>query len=90
MRLLTILLALSGFVVGLMASLDWFRASRIDTVPVWGSREPIDPIQSQAGWIAGILTAASESSRLNRRAAFLTGVAVILTTGPGLAGLFAN
>jgi len=90
MRLLTILLALGGFVVGLMASLDWFRASRIDAVPVWGGIEPIDPIQSQAGWIAGILTAASESGRLNRRAAFLTGVAVMLTTGSGLAGLFAN
>lgn len=90
MRLLTILLALSGFVVGLMASADWFRASRIDPVPVWGSREPIDPIHSQAGWIAGILAAASESGRLNRRAAFLTGIAVMMTTGSGLASLFTN
>lgn len=90
MRLLTIVLALSGFVVGLFASLDWFRASRIDAVPIWVAREPVDPIQSQAGWIAGILTAASESSRLNRRAALLTGVAVILTTASSCAGLFTS
>jgi hypothetical protein len=88
MRLLTIFLALTGFVVGVLASLDWFRASQINAVPVWGEREPIDPVQSQAGWIAGMLTATSESSRLNRRAALLTGVAVVLTTGSGLAGLF--
>lgn len=53
----------------------------------WGEREPLDPTQSQAGWIAGLLVAASESARLNRRAALLTGVAIVLTTGSGLAGL---
>jgi hypothetical protein len=90
MRLLSIVLALSGFSVGLLASLDWFKASRIVAVPVWGGVEPADPIQSQSGWISGLLTAASESGRLNRRAAFLTGVAVVLTTGAGLAGLFPN
>lgn len=90
MRLITLALALSGFIVGILASLDWFRASRIGVEPVWGNREPVDPVLSQAGWIAGILNAASESGRLNRRAAFLTGVAVILTTGAGLAGLFAT
>ncbi|WP_217916496.1 MULTISPECIES: hypothetical protein [unclassified Duganella] len=90
MRLLTVALALSGFVVGLLASLDWFRASQIDVEPVWGDREPVDQVLSQAGWIAGILTAASESGRLNRRAALLTGVAVILTTGSGLTGLFVS
>lgn len=90
MRLLTLVLALSGFVVGLLASLDWFRASQINVEPLWGNREPVDPILSQAGWIAGMLSAASESGRLNRSAALLTGVAVILTTGSGSTGLFAN
>jgi hypothetical protein len=90
MRLMTILLALSGFIVGVMASLDWFRASRIDAVPVWGTGEPVDPIQSQAGWIAGILNAALESGRLNRRAALLTGIAVMLTTSSGFVGLFTS
>jgi hypothetical protein len=90
MRLLTILLALSGFLIGLRASFDWFRASQIDAIPVWGDREPVDPTQSQAGWIAGILTAASESGRLNRRAALFTGVAVMLTTASGLTGLFTS
>lgn len=90
MRLLTVALAFSGFIFGLLASLDWFRASRIEVEPVWGNREPVDPILSQAGWIAGILTAASESGRLNRRAAFLTGVAVLLTTASGLPGLLAT
>lgn len=36
MRLLVFALALSGFFVGLIAALDWYRASRIDAVPVLG------------------------------------------------------
>ena len=88
-RIVALSLAIAGFVVGLVAAGYWLRASRVGTIPVWGDREPVDTIMSQAGWIAGLLQAASESARLNQRAAVLTAMAVVLTTGSGVAGLFA-
>jgi len=89
MRETAVLLAIAGFVVGLAAAWYWLRASRIDAVPVWADREPVDPMMSQAGWIAGLLVAANESARLNKCAAKLTAVAVVLATSSGVAGLFA-
>lgn len=89
MRAMALLLALAGFAVGILAARYWLRASRVDASPVWGDREPADPVMSHAGWIVGLLQAASESARLNRHAAVLTAVAVVLTTGSGIAGLFA-
>jgi fatty acid desaturase len=88
MRILAITLAIAGFATGLAAAWFWFRASGVQIDPVWNEREPVDPEQSQAGWIAGMLNASSSSARMNRVAAFLTGVAVILRTGSGVAGLF--
>ena len=87
MRAVALSLAVAGFVVGLLAARYWLRASRVDAIPVWGDREPVDPLMSQGGWIAGLLRASSESARLNQRAAVLTAVAVVLTTGSGVASL---
>jgi hypothetical protein len=87
MRVVAIILATFGFIVGLFAARYWFLASQVETAPVWGEREPVDQGEAQAGWIVGLLQASSESARLNRRAAALTAVAVALTTGSGVAGL---
>jgi len=89
MRSVAIVLAIIGFILGLFAAWYWFLASQIDPTPVWGDREPVDQLDSQAGWIVGMLEASSKSARFNRRAAALTAVAVALTTGSGVAGLFA-
>lgn len=81
-------LAVAGFVVGLAASYYWWRASRVATLPTWSDAlEPVDPALSNAGWIAGIVNAASQAAKLNQVAAVLTAIAVVLTTGSGLAGL---
>lgn len=87
-RLAALLLALAGFVVGILAARIWLLASRVIVSPQWGDIEPRDPVMSQAGWIVGLLEASTESARLNRRAAMLTAIAVLLTTGSGVAGLF--
>lgn len=89
MRAIALSLALTGFAVGLLAARYWLLASRVDAIPIWGDREPVDPTMSQAGWISGLLQASTESARLNQRAAKLTAVAVVLTAGSGVAGLFA-
>jgi len=88
MRVVTLALASLGAVLGLTAAWWWWLASRVDTTPVWGDREPADTAASQAGWIAGLLLAANESARLNRRAAALTAAAVLVSTLASVAGLF--
>jgi hypothetical protein len=88
MHTLAISLGIAGFVLGLLAAWEWFRASRVNIVPVWGDLEPKDPVASQMGWIAGVLQASAESARLNQRAAALTAVTVVVSTGASLAGLF--
>jgi hypothetical protein len=89
MHLLAIVAALIGFALGLVSAYYWWLASRIETMPVWGDREPVDPILSQGGWIAGMMNAASESARLNQKAAVFTAIAVLLSTGSAVIGLFA-
>lgn len=87
MRVLALTSACSGFAFGLIAAYYWWLASRVETMPMWGDFEPVDPSQSQAGWIVGMMSAASESARLNQRAAVLTAVAIVLTTASGVLGL---
>lgn len=87
MRVAALILALAGFVVGILAAGIWLQASRVIVSPQWGVLEPRDPTTSQAGWIVGLLEATTESARLNQRAAKLTAIAVLLTTGSGVAGL---
>ncbi|MDP9123512.1 MAG: hypothetical protein M3N82_02755 [Pseudomonadota bacterium] len=89
MRVVTLALASLGAVLGLAAAWWWWLASRVETTPVWGDREPGEQAASQAGWIAGLLVAANESARLNRRAAGLTAAAVLVSTLASVAGLFA-
>jgi hypothetical protein len=64
----------------------WWRSSRIQIQPVWGTREPIDQAQAIAGWIAGINIAAEESGKLNTIAAILSGAAVLMSTFAGWLG----
>lgn len=89
MRSLSILLAIAGFSVGLAAAYYWWLASRVETKPAWYGVEPVDRVQSQSGWIVGLLDAASRSAKLNQKAAVLTGIAILLSTGSGIVGLFA-
>jgi len=88
MRVIAILLAATGVVIGLAAAWFWHLASRVNAIPVWGDREPADASLSQAGWIAGLLGAAAESARLNRIAAALTAAAVLVSTASSIIGLF--
>ncbi len=88
MRMIVLLFACIGVVLGMLAAWFWFLASRIEVEPVWGDHQPFDPVLSQAGWIAGLLDAASKSALLNRRAAAMTALAVLASTASSVAALF--
>ena len=94
----SISLAVAGLAVGLRAAHYWWKASNVETDPGWreGSPQsaadalkpirPPDPQLSQEGWTMGILNAALESACLNKAAARLTAVAVVLSALSSVVG----
>jgi hypothetical protein len=67
--------------VGIRAARLWHRSSLLYANPSWtenGGIEPMDQSQSLAGWIVGINKFNNETAALNKRAAQLTALSVIL------------
>ncbi|AJW94844.1 hypothetical protein BM43_5231 [Burkholderia gladioli] len=89
LRIVVLCLTLAGFAAGMIAAFWWYRASEVGVDPAWskheGGFEPVDALQSQAGWLVGLLQAAD----VNQRAAQWTAVSVLLTGFASLLGLFA-
>lgn len=67
----------------------WYLSSQISAIPTWealGLPEPVDPVECQMGWMAGLTKAASEMAYLNRWASIWTAGSVALA---GMAGAWA-
>jgi hypothetical protein len=89
MRCVSIVFAILAFGVGIWAAVLWFRASTVRVVPLWeelGTIEPVDREQAQSHWTSGLIKAGTESSRLNRSAAFWTAWAVVFGAIANVAG----
>jgi hypothetical protein len=89
MKTASIILAIVAFAAGLRAAHLWYCASRVLVIPMWengGRIEPVDPSQSQTGWIVAMLETAQKSGTLNRRAALWTAATVFLGTASTLLG----
>lgn len=90
MKIISIILAIFAFAVGLRAAYLWYRASRVQVIPMWvsdGRIEPVDPAQAQAEWIVALIETATKSGDLNRRGAQWTAAAVVLTTAATVVSL---
>lgn len=88
MRLIALILSVAGFAFGLAAAYYWWKASRLSPQPWWP--DGIPPAMQeleQMGWTVAFIDLAQKSGALNRIAASLTAIAVILTTAAGLASL---
>ena len=98
----SIVLAIAGLVVGLLAAHYWLKASKIKIDPGWRSdppqsadearkpTEPGDPQLSQMSWTMATIKAAVESADLNKIAARLTAVAVLLSAVSSVLGALAG
>lgn len=88
MKCLSILLAISALVAGLLVARYWYPASKIQPDPGWPT-EPGDSQASQMGWTAGIMEAIAKSADLNKTAALWTAAAVVLGSASSVVGALA-
>lgn len=75
MSCLVSVLAIAGAICGARSAFLWYKASRVQIVPMWaeqGQLEPVDPMQAQSEWIVALIQTATKSGNLNRRAAVWT------------------
>jgi hypothetical protein len=89
MKVASTILAVFAFLTGLRAAYLWYRASRVQIIPMWavnGRIEPVDPAQAQAEWTVAMLDMATKSGQLNQRGAIWTAIAVGLSTASTLIG----
>lgn len=88
----SIVLAIAGLALGLLAAYYWFKSSRIVADPGWwdptarpslaNELKPMEPVELEdqnREWVAAMLGASAKSAALNARAAKLTAWAIILS-----------
>jgi hypothetical protein len=88
-----IVLAFGTLGTGLWAARLWNKSSKIVPVPTWaeaGGTEPGDEMESQMGWLAGLLKAGRKVAELNSAAARWTAISVFLAVAATLAGLWSD
>jgi hypothetical protein len=84
---LVIALAIAAFIFGLAAAWYWWKSSSIEAEPLYPEvvkHNPTDLLLWQTMQLGGLLEAGKESARLNRIAAWLTAIAVALSTASTL------
>jgi hypothetical protein len=92
--------AVPALIVGLRAAWYWQKASEIGIDPGWNSGEPgdtrpcqpadLEGIGTMDGWLSATMEAARQSSDLNRKAAILTAISVVLAGLSSFAGSVAG
>jgi hypothetical protein len=85
-------LALISAVFGIMAGVFVLRAIAVPITPTWAMTgrtiEPVDQLQSQAGWTAGMLRAVDDAGRLNRAATVWSIGAILFGAASSIANAF--
>lgn len=75
MNWLVFALSIAAAICGARSAYLWYKASRVQIVPMWeenGQIEPVDPMKAQSQWIVALIQTATKSGDLNRRAAVWT------------------
>ena len=80
---------LIAVLVGLASAFFWYKASKVDVTLLYAKTggSGFEPIEGGEGhWIVSILNAVQESSRLNKKAALLTAIAIFCSAAAQIAG----
>lgn len=83
MRTLVLSLMTISGIIGLIASGFWLRSAMIQ-IEAPGSFEPVDEADKANFWNVGLMNAFQQSASLNKWAAALTGVSVLLASIAGI------
>ena len=90
MKWASIALGVLAAITGLVAAVYWYRSSKVGLTPIWGGLEPVEPLFSQMGWLAGLMQTFAKSADLNKRAALWTAVSVVLAACSNFLGIFSS
>ena len=73
---------------GAASAYFWYRSARVEITPLWARLNQIEPVngQAQIQWTIAIIEAGTESARLNKIAALLTGLTTLLSATATLVG----
>lgn len=77
-----LVVAIAGFVAGLIAAFYWYRASQVNFVPfekVGGVIRRLNPLDDPQHWIIAIDKTLQKSGKRNRIAAIWTAVSLLLS-----------
>jgi hypothetical protein len=87
LKIATFVTAIATAIAGFYAAYLWWKASTGKIGPMWRVESGETGV-AQAGWIAGIMKSAVESANLNKRAAFWTGLSVLLSAIAAVLNVF--
>lgn len=76
-----------GFVAGIAAAYFWLESSKVPITPPWGDFEPLETDDKAIGWALAASETLCVSAALNKRAAQLTAISVLLNTLAGILGV---
>lgn len=91
---ISISLAIFSFITSCLSAYFAWAALNQSVIPTWARGptpfEPLDPTQSNSGWISGILEAGSRASSMNKKAIALAVACAIASLAGGVLSFFAG
>jgi len=87
MKLVSLTLALCGFVTGIVAAWIWHKASK---VPISPEIVPDDPVYGTMVWAESTKTAFQKAGELNAKAAAWTALSVAINALAAVVGMFSH
>jgi hypothetical protein len=87
MKSFSFALAILGLLFGIGAASYWWKASRGELAPLTGSKTTGINMGDMHDWMREVELDLRKSSRLNRTAALLTGISIVLASGSSFASL---
>jgi hypothetical protein len=94
MTIISLSLAIFSFTTSCLSAYFAWAALNQSVIPTWAKGptpfEPLDPTQSNSGWISGMLEAGTKASSMNKKAIALAIACAIASLVGGVLSFFAG
>jgi hypothetical protein len=80
LKCISVALSVFGLIFGLIAAYYWLKASQVSIEPAWKLEIRGNVNTNIMGWVTGNMIAFKKAGDLNARAAWLTAVAIVVSS----------